>query len=406
MTTLYFHLDEHFGATKLACPWVLRAGDGAPLAEGLDEPASWPVATRYFGIIGAARARVLRLALPALPEAKFRAALGFAVETRIAGDPSLQHIVAGEREADGKRRVVVIEEAWLKQACAQLAASGIGAPTLVAEGELPAAPDAAWWWFRAAPGGFVLMGDDLLPLDDANPQPAPPAALLLALERSGKLRPARLLVAGALPTPEQELAWARGLGLAIESVSGWSWRNLPEARYGEVLALALPARPASLVAQQATPWRTWRLATWLFLAALGLQISATVIDYARLRWRVASLEREAGALLRERFSGVEAKPTVFAAFRAQYARARHGAGLAAAQDALPLLARATPALALLGESALRQAHYASGRWTLDLAPQEPALRQRLATALALAGLQVLDAEQGGGLRVMLQESEP
>ncbi len=406
MNTLRFRLDETFAPDKLACDWVLLDSLNAPLAKGRSRPNEWPAADAWIGIVASARARVLRLALPELPTQKFAATLAYAVETRIAGEPQQQHLFAGRRDADGKRPVVVIERAWLEAALGALATAGVLPSRLVAEGELPERPLDAWWWQRATAGGFVLLSEDALPLDDASAAPDLPTALVLALERSGAARPARLLIAGTEPTPEQQLAWARTLGLAIEYRPGWDWRELPAARFDT--ACDLHRLPAEGEGQKESdePSRLWRQAAILFAFAAAVHLGATALDFARLSWRAAQLEKEARQLVPGGLTQPAGIPASAAAFRRLYAAARHAAGLPAAQDALPLLARAAPALAPLGEDALRHAHFASGKWTLDLPPLDGSRRQALGAALSRAGLYAIYAEQNDGLRILIEEQTP
>ncbi|CAG1004227.1 MAG: hypothetical protein F9K47_13045 [Burkholderiales bacterium] len=406
MNTLRFRLDEAFAPDKLACDWVLLDQHNAALAEGRSSPKEWPTADAWIGIVASARARVLRLALPELPPQKFAAALAYAVETRIAGEPQQQQLVAGRRDADGKRPIVVIERAWLETALGALATTGVPLSRLVAEGELPERPLDAWWWQRAAEGGFVLLSEDALPLDDASAALDPPAALVLALERSGAARPTRLLIAGTEPAPEQQLAWARALGLAIEYRPGGDWREIPAARLDAACDLRRLPAESERQEQAEEPLRLWRQAAVLFALAAGVHLGATALDFARLSWRAKQLENEARQLVPGGLAQSAGIPASAAAFRRLYAAARHAAGLPAAQDALPLLARAAPALAPLGEDALRQAHFASGRWTLDLPPLDGPRRQALGTALSRAGLNAIYAEQNGSLRILIEEQTP
>ncbi len=84
---------------------------------------------------------------------------------------------------------------------------------------------------------------------------------------------------------------------------------------------------------------------------LGLRCASPIggPDRRSLRWRA------------KRVSPATDDPAV--AITRRYAEARHRAGLAAPADALPLLARAAPALAALPAGVLRTAAYS--RWPLD-----------------------------------------
>jgi len=405
MSVLRLFLDETFPGQSRACRWTLVAEEKV-IDSGQGEPKTWPAADQFVGIAAATRARVLRLTLPDLPPAKFRAALAYAVEARIAGEPELQKIAAGRIEADGKRRVVVAEKRWIDEALRALGASGVHLAKLAAAAELAEVPRDAWCWQRAASGGYVLTGDDLLPLDGAGPETEPPAVLLLALERGGGERPRRLIICGDEPSPQQQLAWARGLGLSVQ----WQAGGDPLCASNTQVQAAQDLLPASasetkMSAEQSGP-RRWRIAAGIAAIAGVLHLAAAAADYLWLGARTRALEREAANLLAARFPQAGAVAEPFAAFRENYARLRHAAGLPAPQDALPQLARAAPALAQMGDSALRQAQFSGGRWTLDLAPLSAAQRQQLVTALRQAGFSPIYAEQANGLRMMLSEELP
>lgn len=405
MKTLRLLLDESFGGEHCACAWALIENDQL-LERGRGGRQTWPQCDRALGVIGAARARVMRLALPDLPAAKFRAALAYAVEARIAGEPEAQRLAAGPLESDGKRRVVVSERAWVDQALRSLANEGLTLAKLVAEGELPEKPPEAWWWQRAGAGGYLLTGDDLLPLDDAGAEIAPPSLLLLALERGGARRPERLIICGDEPSSEQQLSWAQSLGLAIEWRPGGDPLLAPDNRFEAAQTLLVPLAKGGEERPEDRNRRRWRFAAAIAVLAAGLHLAAGLADTLRLALSVRALEGEASRLLAERFPEAEPVLGVYKAFREHYARARHAAGLPAPLDAIALLARAAPALAQTGESSLRQAHFSGGRWTLDLAPMGAEQRQRLLSDLRLAGFAVIYAEQANGLRLMLQENQP
>ena len=87
-----------------------------------------------------------------------------------------------------------------------------------------------------------------------------------------------------------------------------------------------------------------------------------------------------------------------------HAEARHRAGLAAPADAMPVLARAAPALAALPAGALKTATWTGGAWTLELAPLDDASLGAFDTRLALAGLASLHAKTASGVRARIAPS--
>ena len=83
----------------------------------------------------------------------------------------------------------------------------------------------------------------------------------------------------------------------------------------------------------------------------------------------------------------------------RYAQVRHDQGLVAPDDALPLLARAAPALAALPPGSVKRAVYADGHWTLDLALTNPSAIGDLEARMHSVGVPALMAPSANGVRV-------
>ena len=80
---------------------------------------------------------------------------------------------------------------------------------------------------------------------------------------------------------------------------------------------------------------------------------------------------------------------------------RHRAGQTAPSDALPLLARAAPALSSLSPNAVKSATYADGAWTIELGAVDTGALAGVDRALTGAGVTTLQAKTGGGYRMRL-----
>jgi hypothetical protein len=78
---------------------------------------------------------------------------------------------------------------------------------------------------------------------------------------------------------------------------------------------------------------------------------------------------------------------------------RHAQGLTAPDDALPLLARAAPALAVLPTGTVKSASFADGHWTLDLAGADAAAVGDFDARMRAAGVPALVATSAAGTRV-------
>ena len=138
--------------------------------------------------------------------------------------------------------------------------------------------------------------------------------------------------------------------------------------------------------------------------ALGLHVVASAVEWATLKaqaWRDA---KEWTALAAAAGVPPDLATTPVAARLAllrRYADVRHAQGLSAPDDALPLLARAAPALAALPVGAVKSATYADGHWTLDLALADVAAVGAIDQRLRGVGVPALVAASPNGVRMRL-----
>jgi hypothetical protein len=94
-------------------------------------------------------------------------------------------------------------------------------------------------------------------------------------------------------------------------------------------------------------------------------------------------------------------PAARLALARRYAELRHANGLPAPDDALPLLARAAPALAALPTGSVKRASYADGHWTLELSLADAAAIGDVDQRLRGAGVPALVAASPTGTRMRL-----
>ena len=148
--------------------------------------------------------------------------------------------------------------------------------------------------------------------------------------------------------------------------------------------------------------RLFRPALAIAGVALALHVSATLAQWAWFKW---SDWRSARALVElARDAGMPDATSPDAALRAiarRHADLRHRAGLSAPADALPLLARAAPALSALPAGALKSAIYADGAWTMELASLDGASLAAMDRSLSNAGVSALQAKTSAGHRVRI-----
>src|SRR5204863_9628525 len=132
----------------------------------------------------------------------------------------------------------------------------------------------------------------------------------------------------------------------------------PDLRVGE-FAHASAAQPTRIV-------KLFRPAIAVAALALLLQIGGTVVEWACLKLDIWRTTRAVTAFARAAELPDGGSPEAAArAIARWHADLRHRVGLTARSDALPLLARAAPALSSLAPNMVKSATYADGAWTIE-----------------------------------------
>ena len=380
--------------------WALYDGAGALLSNGRDPPARWPGAARAEAVLDARRVRVVALRLPPLPAARLRPAAAFAVEDQLAGVPDDQHVAVSGQAADGTVRIVIVERDLLRTIVAM---PGPGFPAwsrVVAEPELlPAAEDWHWCADDATPGHAFLRFPDGTAM--ATAAPPPDGALPDELLRLLATKPVPATIAVRAAATEACLAsWSAATGVRFVAQPPWRWQESGPAAFAAATDVLQGDFAPAAAPGSGRRWPAWRSAVALGLAAVGLHVTATLGEWAWLHYdaqRDAAAWRSLAANAGVAGSSAGADPARVAIER-RFSDLRHANGLPAPGDALPVLARAAPALARLPRGALKSASFTAGAWTVELGPVEPETLREFDAAMKEAGLPALIARTASGTR--------
>lgn len=379
-------------------PWALYDDQQRLVRSGIGPAASWPRADRREAVLGAAAVRLTRIVLPPMPADRVPAAAAYALEDQLAGPAQAQHIVASPRGRDGAVEVAIAARALfarLHEAFARVVAEPAVAPV---------PPAGTWRWYGSAlAGSFVRRADGSAFAAGAPERSgAAPPEIALALAhaaRSGTPLP-RIEVAFAAEDAMLQ-AWSGQCGAQFVRTAPWRWDQdgAALAQAGDLLqgefSRTRHAAPVSAA-------KRFRWALGLALAALVLHVTATLFQWSWLRYESWQTARAIVGTARDAGAGEASDAdAAAAALSKRFADYRHRAGLAAPSDALPLLARAAPALAALPPGTLKSAIYTGGTWTLDLGKLDPALAATLDGWLATAGLATLMATTPAGTRMRI-----
>ena len=383
--------------------WALFDAAGTCVRAGLDRPVSWPKADNVEIVLAASLVRITSVALPPMPASRVAGAAGFALEDQLAGPGDAHRIAVSTQARDGRVRIAIVARSLLTG----IASSYANVSRIVAESDL-ALPTMAWTWCArdSDAAGFVRRHDgSVFPVDAPSSDGALPTDLVLALAQARRGGAAPPHVRVDAPFADTWLArWQREAGVDFRPGTAWRWEATPAAAFAGAIDLLPPPEDAAPAGSRARPGRTFAPALLLAGGALALHVAATVGEWTLLRfdaWREASEWAAIASAVGVAPDAAMSPPAARAALARRYAELRHAHGLPAPDDALPLLARAAPALGALPKGSVKSASYADGHWTLDLAPTDAATIGELDNRMRGAGVPALVATSATGTRVRI-----
>jgi hypothetical protein len=384
--------------------WGLFDSAGACARSGNDGPDRWPDADRIEALIAASQVRIAVVKLPPMPASRVAGAAGFAVEDQLAGAAADQLLGVSAQAPDGRVRVVIVARSLVSA----IAASERPIARIVAEPELAAPVPAAWRWCAGDDGAAFIRCSDgsAFPVDAPRDDGALPAELALALTRakSDGVAPTELRVDATIADAAlARLQHDAGLsGVSVVRGNPWRWSAASPALFGAALDLRPSAPPTASDHPQRRLGRVFATALILGGAALAIHMVAGVAEWAALRvdaWRAAREWSELAAAAGVSPDAASTPESARAALARRYAELRHAQGLPAPDDALPLLARAAPALAALPPGIVKSAVYSDGHWTLELVRADPAVIRDLDARMRAARVPMLVAASAAGVRI-------
>lgn len=405
-TTLRVFVDQPPDAGR-EMAWALFDAAGRRISGGSSRPAEWPAAERKEAVVAARNGRIVTLAMPPVPPGRAEAAARFALEDQLADAPDDSHVALSYEAGNNRLRVAIVATSWMAAFVAASERCGMAWDRAVLEGDLAVAPARGWRWCAnsVAQAGFVRThGGATVAVGPAHAD-APPAelALALAIARGDTDAPQTVRV-DAEGTRPPLLERARAL-TGVEFVAGtpWRWADAAPGAFAGAIDLLTGPFGANAARPVLNIGRLLRPALWILALAVGIHVAATLGQWLWLRWEMASVGGELTALARTAVPDFAAdaaagtSPVVALARRDR--ELKHRAGLVAADDFLPLLARAAPALAALPAGAIRSLSYSDGHLLFDLQKIEPSLPTSLQHELQRAGLVALAAPTATGARL-------
>jgi hypothetical protein len=382
-----------------ANPWVRYAADGRPIAHGSDASTRWPADADVEVVLAADQVRLIALTLPPMSSDRAASAARYALEDQLATSAD-ESSIALAHGRNGTALAAVTSAALLRA----IATHTRRVARIIPESAL--APHAAGWTWcaSAAGGGFVRrMDGSAFALSTIAANDTLPPELSAALAQAARAHAAPAAVHAAFRCePAQLVRWSRAAGVPFVSAPPWQWQDATPAAFRAAPDFASAGIRSAPASNRASITRAFRPALILGALALAVHFGGLVVEWSSLKvenWRLsrALVDVAAAAQLPDAASPA----TAFAAITRQNAQLRHRAAQQAPADALPLLARAAPALAALPPGALRSARYAGNAWTLELGKLDPVAVSRSTRTLAAAGVDALAAPTAAGVRMRL-----
>ena len=375
--------------------WALYDPAGRMIEAGRSASTAWPTADRHEAVLGADAVRAVALALPPLPRDRQLAAATFALEERLATAPE-DAVVALRPAADGRVLALVTS----RELARSLSDAVPPFQRAIAEPELASVVD-GWRWCESPDSAFVRTSDGGAFSVSSSVDGTLPPELEIALAQAGREQraPARIVVDRIADAPTLQ-RWSSQTGVVFAAGTPWSWQAQARGAFSSATDLlgALAIAPTAT----ASPGRSL-LASAAAIAALALllHVIAGIGTWLWQRFELARAERELLAIALQAGARNANASNAVVELASLYATARHRAGREAHTDAMPLFARAAPALAALPSGSLRTATWSAGAWTLELGAIDDATLSSLVARMRAAGLSSLHARTSSGVRVRL-----
>jgi hypothetical protein len=379
--------------------WALFDANGRVLQRGRSVPGQWPASERREAVLAADAVRVVALALPPLPHDRLIAAATYALEDRLATPVDDAVVAVSEREPDG-RIIAIIAARELVDA---LFAATPPFSKAVAEPELARTVD-GWRWCESEAGSFVRTDEGAAFSASRAPHESLPPELVHALAEAARNGRAPANIVVDRPADASTLQrWQQETGIRFVAGKPWRWdAAAPESFAAATDVLAALRRALSTRAEPSA--RRYAFALTLAGLALGLHLLAAAGTWAWQRTALARAEQALIPVAQEAGARNAVASDAATSIATLHADARHRAGLAAPNDAMPMFARAAPALAALPAGTLRTATWTAGAWTLELAAIDEAALAEFVQRIGAAGLSGLHARTATGVRARVTPS--
>lgn len=393
MSILRIYFSSQWRDSATPCAWALCEESGAVVQTGSGTLAAMPKGNECIGIVAPERTLFLAVKAPPGARRQWKTALSLLAEGQTLPDPEENHVVQCGAPEHGSVCLAVTDRAWMRRMVEACRASGLQMRRVVSETMMLPLAGAGWRMVWDGTGGFIRTGTYSGLALDAGDMDTPPVALRLLLEKP-EMRPEKITVSvmpavsGAVPALPN---WGN-FPVPLAEGGQWDWRraaipdDAPNLLAGE---LAPPSRPMEW-------WPRLRPAAYIVLALLLVEVAGSNLRWALLASEKRSLQNEMTLSFRKAFGSEAALVNPPLQMQRKIAEIRHGAGLEADDDFLPMMQASAHALARLPRGSVRELHYSGGRLDVQLDVSGAPELAALLAGLQDAGLEVHSETHGTG----------
>src|SRR5690242_16166421 len=373
--------------------WVQYAAGGRVTGAGNDVPSRWPADASLEVVLAASLARIAVVDLPPMPPNRRHAAARFALEDQLATGADEAAIAVAP---SGASTVVAIAS---RAVIDGIVANERRVTKIVPEAAL-APRNPGWTWCVSGTGdSFVRREDGSAFAIGRATDDMPPPELQAALAQALSAATAPAVVHAAMNVrPEQLAQWSQASGVRFVAAAPWRWEDAAAATFAAAPDFLATDGSQALTSERPGA-RLFRPVIVLASLALALHLGASLVQWAWLGITDWRLSRQLTELARTAGVPTGNASLAAAAIARRNAELRHAAAKPAITDALPLLARAAPALGALPQGTLKSATYADNTWTFELGRLDAETSSRVIRALGNAGIDALAAPTSSGTRM-------
>ena len=377
---LRLRIEANWPSQETRCEWALYDLRGELLQRGQSDPQHWPASEECEVVLSADQCVVLDARLPKGVKTNDSKLVGYLIEDRLIGDIQNEHIVAGDRDAEGAARIWVVSRARLTGLIEALRQLGRKPRRAFCELQLAPLANEAWSVCLQDARGFARTAAEAgFAFDLSGSDPPPELMLAVQAAREQDNLPRRIDVYSSQDANIDNAAWQTLIGVPVQRAGESAWD-------------AWPTRSArNLLVGEFTPpqarhsgWAPFKPALAIGAASLVLYTLFSLGEWTWLNQRAGSLRQQMTEVFSQTFPNVQTIVDPSLQMQRLYEQQMSERGRLGESDFLPLLAVVSDSLP--GQTPYRSLAYEEGRLEFTVLLRNARAGDQLREALSRRGL--------------------